>query len=58
MRINFFQLPSASHNQNDQADIICLQETKASVEQVKDTVASLSDYQVLPIHFQNLEHTH
>jgi exodeoxyribonuclease-3 len=28
------------------ADIICLQETKATVEQVKETVASLSDYHV------------
>lgn len=28
------------------ADIICLQETKATVEQVKETVATLSEYQV------------
>lgn len=28
------------------ADIICLQETKATVEQVKETVSTLSDYHV------------
>ena len=28
------------------ADIICLQETKATVDQVKETVASLSEYHV------------
>ena len=38
---NFFE-----DMENQNPDIICLQETKATVEQVKDTVKSLFGYEV------------